>query len=478
MNSASLAAEGALSVALATLLFLSRGGRKSILLGLVLGWSLTCFAYWLYPAFQVPVAWVGLAIFTGLFWRHKQSGLVIFWDINKTVGLALAILIPLISLCLFYIDAKDAISAMANTVYPGQRVSYGGQFAFWPLFSNNLIPFGIIRQYKNFSNICESASSILIYPVLFVFIFKQLINKKVDPVVMMLGIVLVILTAWTWIPLPHWVGRISGFSRVPESRAVIGHAFANVALLVTISSLYFKNDRTSLEQKKIAFLWGISWTTLVMLFFPQALTDAPGESVQKMTQWILYAVGANFCLAYLIGLKHRTVISYLAFFHFILTIPFNPIVKGGASDLFENSLFAKTLFSLDNEAKKNKKWIVFGNASLATFTRTLGLTTINGVHVYPQNDIWKKLDPKVESRNITNRYAHVQFSLAKSNETMTIKSPQPDVIDVKISPLDPKFLSLGATFILTQEKLPNMAHSHWDLAKHFESYWIYKRIKL
>ena len=474
LNSAAMAAEGALAVVLATHLLLYSKGWKSVLLGVGVGWSLTSFGYWLYPAFQVPIAWTGITIFFGLIFRHLGEGKIIQWTRYQTLGVMSAVLIPLLSFYFFYHDAKDAILVMANTVYPGKRISHGGEFSPWRLFSNNLIPFGFIGEYKVFGNISEAGSSILIYPVVFAVLILDQWRKKIDPLVISLGIALIGFTLWAWAPVPDWLALITGFSRVPGSRSVIGHAVTNIALLVTVSALYFKEGWRFGNQHKKALIIGAVWLILMMLLFPFATQDAPGVTGFKKVIWVLYALGVNFSLAYGVGLRHKLApIALLFVFHFGVSAPFNPVVKGGA-EIFETSGLAKTLLHQPRESK----WAVFGDSGLASFTRTVGFRTINGVHFYPQFELWKKLDPKESFKTIYNRYAHVGFRAVPSQKEFQILLKQADVIEVAISPDDPRFLGLGVDCILSQGELPKGASSHWTHVSQFESFHIYKRSQM
>ncbi len=458
LNSAAMAAEAAFCTVLAYQLIQETRTRNIFAISLLLGWALACFTYWLYPAFQVPMMYVCLAIFIGLLWRKYRSHEQLNWSVVKTIGLLLAILIPTTSVYIFYPDAREAIYTLSHTVYPGQRLSTGGNLPLWKLFINNLIPLRWVGQYEGFGNPSEAASSILIYPLIIIVLFYDSYKNRtgtiwnrlsdIDPVVISLSVILLWLTAWLFIPMPVWLAKLTLFSYVPEYRSIIGHTVANMALLITCSSLYFKTVSLKKIDWGIALFWTCTWTILMMALFPAAMAISNDYGPIRLSSWILFALGVSMLTGFSVGLRFRYLVVIICALNLFLSFNFNPIVRGGSS-IFESSLLGKMVLRVQNPHSQENKWLMVGDSTIAMFLRSLGLHTLNGNFMYPQWDFWKKLDPEGKYTQAYNRYANLIVNIVPDIEDFSITLPYADNILLQISVDDPRFKMLDVNYVLS-----------------------------
>ena len=455
LNSAALAAEGAMSTVLAIQLISSRSKTRVILLGLALGYTLTAFAYWIYPAFQIPLAYLGAAIFIGYLVRERRKGAQLHWDLAHGVAVALAILIPIISLSFFFHDAKDAIHGMYNTIYPGRRFSSGGGYWPWSFFANNLVPLNWVKTFADSSNICEWGSSVLVYPIILFLIFKNHKWKinEIDPVILAVSIVMTALTLWAFVPLPKFLAQITLFSRVPPGRSVIGTDIGNITLFVMFSALYFKKLQWNSQLLRSAAWVAIGWTLVMLAIFPWArqISPLPEPGPYRTLLWLTYAFVTSFSISFALELKFRFSILTILVAHLFVTLSFNPVVRKG-SKIFEENDLAHAIAAV--HSPQGARWLTLGDSVMPAFLHTLGIKTINGLHFYPQESLWKILDPQGTSQDAYNRYSFVSFFSSKNpKDKMKIIAPQLDVTTVEISPQDPAFDKLGADYLLSRGKL-------------------------
>ena len=192
-----------MNLAFISFVYLTFGRGKKVILanGVLLGWFCGCFMLnFIYPAYQVSLAYL-LVFMIGGFIASRYPEL----DLRKTGALRLAafaisLAIVIFAAVLFYLDAQKVINILAETVYPGRRLSTGGDFEPWKLLSNtfliHLYAFFLhgvnapsVVGWANMDNICEYASFIFLFPVLIVVLITRCAaaRKILDPLSLMIG---------------------------------------------------------------------------------------------------------------------------------------------------------------------------------------------------------------------------------------------------------------------------------------------------
>jgi hypothetical protein len=155
------------TVALCSTLQILREGNRFRLVGLavMLGLSVAGFILVLYPAWQIPLGYLYIAVAIALLVRDR--GLLDI-DFSRITAFTFAILLASIIMLMWWFDARPAIEVILNTVYPGRRqMLTGGGLSFSDVlrgFSN------IGSLYKidgGFSNHSEIASFYYLYVPLF-----------------------------------------------------------------------------------------------------------------------------------------------------------------------------------------------------------------------------------------------------------------------------------------------------------------------
>ena len=254
-----------------TLVFVRAGGREidSLLMALILFFSSFTQYWWdgssnfFFPFFP----WIVLALFWNiplvarllLFFWLLTAGLLtyfyppnaialgfaalIFWAVARPqllewrslLGIGLAAAAAGVTVW-FYLRAPIAV--LAETVYPGHRVSGGGGVP-WSMWLTQFLPTSQMHHHASLLgiNICEASTigSVYAVTILFFFPWRDILasTREERRKGLWLGFGLVATQAWMVVPLPPWVGYPLLWHLVPPGRMVI----AGGLLLMTLAFL-------------------------------------------------------------------------------------------------------------------------------------------------------------------------------------------------------------------------------------------------
>lgn len=134
--------------------------------------------------------------------------------------------------------------------------------------------------------------------------------------------------------------------------------------------------------------------------------------------WIIKNKKTRTCLLVLILLI--TTVS---------TISVNPLMKG-FSGVYEKPI-AKELKKYKN---KNANWVSFDSFIIANYLGTQGLKVLNSTNLYPNINLWKKIDSSGKYSEVYNRYAHIDMELDLENTEFKLLAS--DHFKLKITPND------------------------------------------
>ena len=130
------------------------------------------FALIFYPPFTIPVMWVMVCTGIGVFWERRklltgEDPLRLRWLL-----LSFSLLCILATLGAFYVDTRDTIKLITSTVYPGNRVSTGGDGSVAALISSLIDQIYTEGHFPKFlTNIGEASSfhlvGLIVLPAIF-----------------------------------------------------------------------------------------------------------------------------------------------------------------------------------------------------------------------------------------------------------------------------------------------------------------------
>jgi hypothetical protein len=434
----------------------SKNIRNSLAFSFLLAYSIISFGLFLYPPFQIPLIWsslfLGIAVLIK-YWREKTPNKKDLLRI--TFSLLFTIILVIFFLLLFIKQYHAIIKIIMGTVYPGTRfVQPGG--GNLKLLLNGF--FNILLQSDTniapFGNQSESSNFLLLFPPIVIWvIFKNISSyiKKhsLDWYGISLSLILLFFSAWYFLPLPKFTSQITFLYMVPQSRLLIGFGFSSYLLMLYIlSRKFYKVQKTKLD-KFLAILLSTSYGIITYSIGKNLYALSPNsfnypKIINPDIKIILSSIFV-FILLVILFWQHRKIFLTLFFgFSFISTFLINPLYKG--LDVLINTELARYIQKTSIE--DDSRWVVYGNHTLAQYALANNAKVLNGVHIYPQFEIWEIIDPEAKYQDIYNRYAHIAFS-EKKTEQEIIEIIQADFIMVNINPCDTILKKLDIKYVMT-----------------------------
>ncbi len=430
---------------------------KIILYTLGLTYWIISFALVLYPAFQVPMAWVAIFLAIGIVLQQKKDLLVNKRHLLKILlFISLIIVITAITLFSFFNQFNSVIDIMTNTVYPGARFMSAGQGSIYHLLNGfyNLLMQRDINGAP-FGNQSEASNFFMLYiPIVIWIIYKNILSLRrktsFDWIGFCTSLSLVFLTIWYLVPLPDFLSRYTAMYMVLPQRVFIGIGFANYILIFyLLSNKIYKFDKKNISDIIIFLILMISSALLMYLTGMYLFDSRPNsflwpEFVPPYLKILLVSIFVPVLLTILLlGLK-KLFLFLLLPFAVISTIYINPLYKG--LDILINTDLANYITEVST--KDDSKWIIYGDYYYAQYALANNANVLNGIHLYPQFGIWKVLDPEKKYWNIYNRYAHIMISEYADGEDLVVLSEM-DALVLNINPCDKRLEDLEVKYLLS-----------------------------
>ena len=417
-------------------------------LGVLLGLSLAGFVLVLYPPWQVSLGCLYLVITIGLVLRDRAE---LRLDSAKIAAFCLAAVLAGLILWSWWIDAKPAIEAMLNTVYPGSRALTGGGMS---------VP-GLLRGFTNIgslykveggtSNQSEISSFYYLFLPLVVAAGMRLRDERrayylVLPIALFAAYVLV----YMFYGVPQIIAQITLWSRVQPHRADIALGLAYVLLcglvLANAKSRAVDDEKNNLFAYSVALVW-----TAVVAY---AILARPKGELAGVTG----GVGAGMLLvvlmsgAWLVMGDTKKFIAISLALCAASTLPFHPL--SFAPKKVEVVANLGAALALDGKSgPPYKRALVLETQIPAMALISAGIPTVNGVLYYPQMSLWRHLGVDKTKANIVNRYQHLQFKIDKLEgaDDFVLEAPHPDVVRVTIDAERFDFNRTGAGLVLAPQ---------------------------
>ncbi|HEM6262147.1 TPA: hypothetical protein U2D44_001027 [Streptococcus suis] len=395
------------------------------------------FVLIIYPAFQVIFAYIIAAFFAIEFlkaWKQKKISPIDWLIILTTLGFALII----IAYSLW--NSLDAILLTLNTVYPGSRISVGGEISFSQISEsiiNLLLPFKV----PHYSNQVELSSAVHFAPLCllllpFTFAFK---NIKEEAVGILLLLAYVLLCFYSIQGFSEKVAKITLFSFVTGSRS-----WQAASVIGVFFTLWFWAYIWEIRQylRKVAVVAVLIVATLSLYF---SISDANLLAYMKLLPiTIVMLLIFTIFLLFIFG-KSKLAVLTMTMVVLISGATVNPIVYGLETlEAKSLSVKIKEIVKVDSQAF----WIA-DNSYLYQYPQMFGAKSLDGVRFYPDITLMTLLDPNKHFENEWNRYAHVHYTLVLAETSMG--NPAPDNLHVNLS-VD-KLDELNIKYILSNRDL-------------------------
>jgi hypothetical protein len=413
----------------------------------LLGLSIPGFVMFLYPAWQVPLGYLFLLIFAGLFVRDRLY--LAFRSKPRTRLLLLtgALLVAFGLTLAFIRTCLPDLKVMSNTVYPGNRISVGGDYSFAMLFKGMYNPVTIYSEQPGMNNPSEASSFYYLFPaaIIGVFLSKRLI-RGLGALGWLLIAYIAGLIFFALVGVSETVAKLTLLSYVPPYRADIALGLASITLCVyALASVKGASKEASgLWSKALPFVV----SGAVILFF-----ILHGLTLQKTTQGfpqvnlVLLASGIAGFLSYCLFAGKGAAFCGVLGAVVATSAFFNPLATN--LDHIYKSELAGQITHYNNQSNDKPLWLAYGGVHPGVLITALGGRSLSGIHWPPQLALWRRLDSSRGGYEpLYNRYAEVSLLYQPNEIPVAFNSPYAQALTVGISPHNPRLKRLGARYVL------------------------------
>lgn len=431
--------------------------KKRLLCTLGLIISIGAFLLAVYPAWEIPLAYIFLTLSIAIFLLNKKS----FKYSKKDLILSL-LFVTILGLSMFYIFLKShqTIISLLNTSYPGLRNYVGGgnflyAFDYMGSLFYSIIPQRFNVQVNNFSFI------ISFFPLsIILYIIVTFVQKQKDIILNSLMVIYVFLGSYYLFSWPAIIGKVTLLGKSTDFRLLVILSFLDLLILIRSMGLLkhinfniFKSKIFSkfnaLFKNRFSFVLGFLMAGII-LFISIWASNFHYNMFMIMILMIIFGFSFFFILNSGENKKAQT-----GFLVCILIISFtggalvNPI-ESGVNVYFNQAPIQEVSHIVQNDP--NATWIVEGNGIYIDELIPVGAHTLNSVNTYPNLKAWSSLDSNNKNRSVYNRYAHVPTFLTKDNTSFNLI--QADVFSLSLNVNDLK--KLNVSYVFTKNDLSGL----------------------
>ncbi|WP_049870477.1 DUF7657 domain-containing protein [Pseudomonas cremoricolorata] len=404
----------------------------------VLGVAFAGFVFILYPPWQVSLGYVFVAVTIGVAIRdqlYKKLDLITlgFLFVSLTLG---GIIVGL-----WWMDAKPAIEAMENTVYPGQRTTVLGGNLSLPFILRGFTNIQTLQQLSSpVSNQSEIASFYyVLLPLLTAFLIA--VRRRVlGAVEISLAVFIAFTLTFMTVGIPEFLAKYSMWGRVPANRADLGLGLSTLILAVMLVSRIAPKHLSNLG-KLGATLTCVVWAYVIYRSMHQLDESIISGLSSGVVLGVLMTTGA-IGYSLIAGNRKDFLVLSLAL-AVATTATMNPLSIAPKS--ISNTIADASGIPISS----SDKIITLNNMLPSMFLLASGARLHNGIYYYPQQSLWAALDPKHEKTDVYNRYQHLFFTSTNElgEEPFEITTPQSDIVRVNITARRFDFRMTGATIL-------------------------------
>lgn len=440
-------------VIVSSMYFLFSKKKFNVLLGclFLILFSMNYVTTFFYPALAVPLFYLLLAVCSGFFIQSfsiLRSAFIKLLRFRLFLGGVLAILFSLFVFG-YYQEISGIVHTMVQTVYPGKRISGGGEVSIERLFSGFYDLFYKEGAFPlTFGNVSEASSFVLLFPFLFPALARHLAKRAGNILFVCIGIYILIITYWILRGFSPTLAAFTLLEWSPANRTLMALGIANIVFVIVYLAKVTKDEIASRWWE----LLGYFITILALHGWVLSKTDPffTGERVILVS--ILFGIAAL-----LLRYKKSFAFGILALSLQLSNLTIHPIAQGLAPlREKEVSRYVNRLSSENPESR----WLVYGGWLYPNFLTAAGADVFGGTMYTPNLDFLKKLDPVSKDVSIYNRFAHVSFTSIDSFDEIRFTLFQTDSYTIFVNPCNEKlrgsftYLVMVASSAPTGQSLP------------------------
>ena len=353
--------------------------KKKLLIAYGMIVFLCQFAYSLYPAWQVPLAYLILCFIIVDYIKYRKN-----LKTKDYFIMGVTLLITILLLAYFVITSWNGIQAIMNTKYPGGREITGGMYDFKKML-NYLTNF--FTPYTNdYENPCEIAA--FIFPgisliiVLTINIVKTIKNKNIINVlkdrnnwyIYSLMTILIIFLLWMGFSWPPLLRKVTGFYMSQTKRTALIFGFGGILLTTLLAERIFTSNRKLISNKVAIVISTI--ITILICFLAKKTEYAETFTTFKFSVLItiLFFINYTFLSA------NKKAFCYVMIIMSILVGGYvNPITIGTAP--LTKTQIAQSAVRIAKE-DPDGIWMGLSNVN-SQYLIANGIKVLNGINQYP-----------------------------------------------------------------------------------------------
>lgn len=394
----------------------------------------------LYPPFQVPLLYLGIALLVGSLIPRLAAGFP-----RELLGFragcaAFTLVAVAVLLGLYYRDAKPAISLMLGTVYPGSRMSLGGDVALAQVFSGFYGFFMSEASYPTkWGNVCEASNFVLLFPVPMANIaWRAWRSQPVTALEWSLVSYLVIVLAWMTVGGPHSLAVASALGLSPGTRPLLGLGLGSIYLCCIFLAKPRLDGSGGFGRQ---FLIASSFVAVLAVFALDFNRVTKGFATAEQIAIVSLVAGVA---GYLLCARRRILLAVFILVPSVWSHGLvNPIAAGLGPILDTKVIYGVSeIVDRDPEAR----WVVYGNHVRADLIKTTGANVFNGTKVVPPLEDFRVIDPRASAEATYNRFAHIRL-FPETGRGVAITLHQPDLYTIEIDPKSVLWRRLGIRYV-------------------------------
>ncbi|MFQ9501212.1 MAG: hypothetical protein ACLR1U_01475 [Clostridia bacterium] len=426
---------------------------KKLLIALGMIISIPAFAFALYPAYQVPLAYVIVIFMINDLVKH-------FKELKKKDYFIMAgtLIISLGILAYFIIFAWTDIQTMMGTVYPGSRFETGGDYTinqFIAGYTNIFLPYD-----KEISNPCEISTyiySIVGLIALILYYINNFKKEKIKDSNKILEIGLMALYAfffvWLYIGFNKILAQITFLYYSPTARTQL--IFGMIGVLLTLM-LMKKFENVKILSKKASITGALISSMVLYVVLKNSAYSGFFTTVKLELITVI-----TFFMVYSILQTNKKAFAYImCIVSIIAGATINPINRG--VDIIYKTDLAQEIQKIEKEDEE-ALWIGRYNWS-GQYLLANGANTLNGVNSYPNFQWLNIVDPDKIYNDVYNRYAHIGIILAEKTEFRLLTT---DSYEVDLTYQNLK--DLGIKYYLTDVEYSESEKNQFHLTVKYEN---------
>ncbi len=401
------------------------------------------FILCLYPAFQIPLFYLGLFLFAGLIYRNRQESShgVSLWP--GLACLCIAVLVAVAALWPFFQECRPTFEMLSNTTYPGHRRTHGGTLHLVQLFSGLMNFFNSETAYPDqWGQVNAAANFYPLWIAVLLFTGRGIFTKmRKHPLELATLACIFVFSIYAVTRLPDWFCKYTLLSLCTEERSLLVIGIANI-LFCTLGLRSLKASLPELSRNYILAALGVL-SVLVWFYLWQAAPKSPRFlQVWRIGFFFLINVTVFVCL---VKTANRVFCGLLIGLLAAGNLLVNPVMIG-----LEPLLKATPRAAIEEliRAEPHGIWAVYDNNLNSEFVMAMGADILSGVKIVPDLDFYKQIDPEGNDMAIYNRYGFAYFLMPPKKDLVLIRYIGFPTHVIAIHPTHPVFRARNVRYFV------------------------------